>query len=216
MRLGRIMSENQRDSRNAETVATTDRGSFITTTALLQGLADPSNAAAWQAFVQRYRPVVLGYSRKLGVSEADSDDVAQQVFAEFSRGFASGAYQREKGRLRGWLFGIARNQVRAWHRGRAEAGPLCALAGEPEAHDTEIGRVWEREWETQMLRRCMMILRDLVNPRTLEAFVLFALEDRPAEMVAEQLGMTMNAVYGAKRRVLDQIAELRQQLEDEA
>ena len=34
-----------------------------TTTALLNGLFDPRNAAAWETFDRRYRPILVGFVR---------------------------------------------------------------------------------------------------------------------------------------------------------
>src|SRR5262245_26130520 len=42
-----------------------------TTTALLEGLEDAANAPAWQAFDQRYRPLLIGLARRLGLTDDD-------------------------------------------------------------------------------------------------------------------------------------------------
>lgn len=189
-------------------------GSFVTTTRMLEALADRSNHAAWEAFVQRYRPVVVGYARKLGVSAADHEDVAQQVLAEFARGLAAGSYQRGKGRLRAWLFGIARNQVRLWRRQHAARHSSLPEQG-VESDDAIAEALWEREWQDHILRRSMEALKAVVTPQTLEAFAMFAIEGVPAEVVAQQLGMTPNAVFGAKRRVLEKLREFGEQIQQD-
>lgn len=187
-------------------------GAFVTTTRILEALSNGSDAAAWESFAHRYRPVIIGYARKSGVDAADQEDVAQQVLAEFARGLMSGAYQRGKGRLRAWLFGIARNQVRLWHRKHAAAGVHLSDA-DSEADGSRCDSLWEREWQDHILRRSMEMLQEVVTPQTLEAFVMFALDGVPAEAVARQLGMTANAVFGAKRRVLEKLREFGDQLE---
>ena len=53
-----------------------------------------------------------------------------------------------------------------------------------------------------------------MQAQTLEAFRLFALEDWPAEKVGAHLDMTPNAVFGAKRRVLERVRELIPLMED--
>jgi len=55
----------------------------------------------------------------------------------------------------------------------------------------------------------------MVSPQTLEAFVMFGLQGQPAEVVAERLGMTTNAVFGAKRRVLERLEDLKAAMERE-
>lgn len=195
-----------------------DPGTFVTTTTLLDGLRDPKNAGAWGGFVTRYRPVVVGYARKFGLGAADAEDVAQAVLTEFVRGYAAGGYDRGRGRLRGWLFGIARNQVQALRRKRAiEAGRVAGdggLVDEAAETDAAMEQAWEHEWNQHVLRRCLVLLRESVTPQTLDAFVMFVLEGQPAEVVGARLGMTANAVFGAKRRVLERVEELRTQVED--
>src|SRR5689334_6453323 len=83
----------------------------ITSTYLLDGLKDPANQAVWKQYVDRYRPIIVQYARRLGMSAADAEDAAQQALIEFCRSYQQGKYDRQRGRLRDWLFGIARNQI---------------------------------------------------------------------------------------------------------
>ncbi len=192
----------------------------VTNTTLLEGLRDPTNRTVWQHYVERYRPLIVRYARKLGVPEGEAEDAAQAALLAFSSAYRDGKYDRAKGRLSSWLFGIATNQIRDWkrsHRAREErAGAveaeeaLAGLAGEDELHE-----VWEREWRDAVLWECLKLVRAEVMPETFRAFELFALQERPAEQVAQELGMTANAVFGAKRRVLQRVGELMPLIEDD-
>jgi RNA polymerase sigma-70 factor (ECF subfamily) len=71
----------------------------------------------------------------------------------------------------------------------------------------------EEEWQAVVLRRCLERVRTEVAPQTIESFEMFALQDRPAEQVARQLGVSVDVVYQNKRRVLLRIRELLPQLE---
>jgi RNA polymerase sigma-70 factor (ECF subfamily) len=57
-------------------------------------------------------------------------------------------------------------------------------------------------------------VRSEVKPETMRAFERFALDELPADEVAAELGLTQNAVFGAKRRVLGRIRELLPLVED--
>ena len=74
-----------------------------TTTVLLEGLHDASNDAVWGEFDRRYRPVVFGFARRLGLDDADAADVAQETLTRFLEEYRRGVYDRERGRLRSWL-----------------------------------------------------------------------------------------------------------------
>jgi len=70
-----------------------------TTTALLDGLHDPANEEVWREFDTRYRPIILGFAVKLGLSDEDAADVAQDTLARFVQEYRAGRYDRTRGRL---------------------------------------------------------------------------------------------------------------------
>ena len=49
---------------------------------------------------------------------------------------------------------------------------------------------------------------------TFRAFVMYVLEGLPVARVAEELGLNADSVYGAKRRVLRRVRELKPLMED--
>lgn len=191
-----------------------------TSTQLLEGLRDADNDAIWQEFVTRYEPLMLRYCQKLGLRDADAADVTQQILLEFSKSYQAGKYDREKGRLRQWLYGIAHNQVRNWRR--RNANREVQIAGQTDSvdffakidDDNHLSRVWEEEWQDTILRRCLEQVRSEVQEKTFRAFEMFALEQKPAETVAQELETTQNAVFSAKRRILRRIRELMPEIEE--
>ena len=54
-----------------------------TTTAMLDALHDPENALVWETFDKRYRPILIGFARNLGLSEQDAADIAQETLTRF-------------------------------------------------------------------------------------------------------------------------------------
>lgn len=184
-----------------------------TSTTLLAGLRDTGNREVWESFVRRYRPLVLAAVRRHGVPAQDAEDVAQSSLETFCRAYAAGEYDRGRGRLRAWLFGIVHGQVRTWRR-RAHAAPRAGateidarLAG-IESDEAGLEAIWEDEWRQAVLRECLAQVAREVEPATLRAFEATALEGRAVEDVARELELTANAVYGARRRVLARVREL--------
>ncbi|MEW6251673.1 MAG: sigma-70 family RNA polymerase sigma factor [Planctomycetota bacterium] len=193
--------------------------STVTSTVLLEGLRTAQNRTIWQQYVDRYRPVLVAHARRVGLSAADAEDVAQEALAAFCQAYRAGKYEREKGRLRDWLFGIARNQLSNWRRRQPrremriggpgdESGVVGQLPGED-----EWVCLWEQEWRDAVLRRCLEVVQTEVDPNTLTAFELFAAQGVPAKQVAERLGISPNAVFIAKHRVLRRIRELLPEME---
>jgi len=181
-----------------------------TTTALLEGLLDPADHETWLAFDGRYRPVLIAFARRLGLSPEDAADAAQETLARFVKSFRGGKYDRDRGRLSSWIIGIARHSVYDLLQQRAgspERG-MSAIAELPD--DSHLTRVWDEECRLAILRDGLDELRreTRTSGGTLRAFEMLALERcRPAE-VAERLGMTLNDVYLAKHRCLKRLRDL--------
>jgi RNA polymerase sigma-70 factor (ECF subfamily) len=191
----------------------------VTSTTLLEGLRDPGNQTVWLQFVDRYRPLILKYGQRLGLSGEDAEDVAQTSLIGFCESYRGQKYERERGRLREWLFGIVHNQVRNWQRRQGRGGAAVSetkaegLLGGLESRES-LEQVWEEEWRGAVARACMDEVRREVQESTFRAFELFVLEGRPAEEVSAELGISPNAVYGAKRRILRRVRELKPFMED--
>jgi len=92
----------------------------ITSTTLLEGLRDAGNDGAWQRFFDRYQPMLVSFGKKLGLSEQDAQDAAQESMKAFAEAYRKERYDPTKGRLRSWLFGIAQNKIVDSHRRRMD------------------------------------------------------------------------------------------------
>lgn len=187
-----------------------------TTTRLLDALRDHANEPAWSHINARFRPVIAGLARRLGLGEADADEVAQQSLAEFVSAYRSGRYDRSRGRLSSWILGIAHHTtLRALRAGRREAAiGRTALAEIADEH--ALRSIWNDVRDRAILARAFAILRDEseVDDRTLLAFELFALRGVPAAEAADRAGMTPDQVYVAKSRVTARLRSLVRQLTD--
>ncbi len=186
--------------------------STITHTALLVGLQASSNDEAWSDFFARYQPLLVSVGRRLGLSDQDAQDAAQESLISFADGYRKGKYDRTKGRLRTWLFGIAIKKIRDVQRRNGKnfvvVEPLDktrVLNSLPDDHS--ISEVWESEWERRLLQVCMENVCRHMEVATVKAFELFVLKEWPAEKVASHLGVSRNAVFKAKRRVLSRMRE---------
>ncbi|MDY7107565.1 MAG: RNA polymerase sigma factor [Planctomycetota bacterium] len=190
---------------------------WITTTILLENLRN-ADEAAWEQFVVRFRAPIVGFARGLGLAVDEAEDVAQETLMDFVRAYRRGQYHREKGRLSAWLFGIAHRRVRnAWRKQGRDPRPVAGRdrtafwANLPD--DEAARRSWDMCWEQAVVEHCLRQVGSEVEPSTIRAFELFAIEGRPAAAVAEELGMSENAVFIAKHRVIKRILELREQME---
>jgi len=197
-------------------------GTF-TSSELLAGLRDSANQTVWSDYVDRYRPMIVRAVRRSGLTEADAEDVAQSSLLDFSRAYLAGEYDRERGRLRDWLFGIVRNRVRNARRaggrdpvveGAGDGAAEPIPEGDHPAAPDQFERIWEEEWRAAVLRQCSAIVRGEVQPTTYAAFQGVVVHGRPVPEVAEELGIDREVVYDAKRRILRRLRELRPLLDE--
>lgn len=193
---------------------------WITTSTLLEGLRGFDDAA-WDHFSRRFRRPLAAFVRRSGVRPADVDDVVQETLVAFAETQRNGAYQRERGRLNRWLFGIAyRQSLRQLRRyGRTEVQmetqtgrtpPIERVPDEASATD-----LWNRIWEKHMTLECIERIREELPSRSFRVFQLAVLEDKSAADVARSTGLDVRAVYNLKHRTLKRIREVRVELEGE-
>ena len=184
----------------------------LTSTTLLEGLRDPNDRTRWNQFVDRYRPTIVAFARGRGLTEDEAEDLAQTALLDFARAYGEGRYRSDKGALRGWLFGFVRIELASHWRARGRAGndaeSLDTRHAEALGSDDELEARWDEQWRRAVLATALEEVRATVEPRTFRAFERFGLEERPSAEVAAELGMTENAVYGAKRRVLERLKEI--------
>jgi RNA polymerase sigma-70 factor (ECF subfamily) len=207
-------------------MAASPRHGQTTTTALLDSLKDAANAPVWQEFDARYRPILHGFARKLGLQEEDAADVAQQALAEFVRDYRLGRYERGKGRLSSWLITIARNRAMDMHRsgGRRRdwrgqsAFEQVEGARPPEAVQDPASddAAWETERRQAVLALALTKLREesKTSDNTIRAFELTAIRGVPSDAAARECGMTVDEVYVAKNRVTKRLRDIVAQLDD--
>jgi RNA polymerase sigma-70 factor (ECF subfamily) len=188
-----------------------------TSTILLDGLRDPSNQSIWREFDERYRSVIEAFARKLGLSPDDAADAAQETLAEFVRDYRAGKFDRSRGRLRSWIFGIARHRIADQQRAKArrrEWRGESAIADMPA--DDQLAQIWEGEARAAMLRQAMRELyaNPKLDPRTIRAFEQVAFEQKTAAEVAGEVGMSVEQVYVAKSRTLRRLLGIMTELEE--
>ncbi|MHC4947292.1 MAG: RNA polymerase sigma factor [Planctomycetota bacterium] len=182
-----------------------------TTTALLDDLIDPANEAVWEEFDARYRPVLVAFARRIGLAPEDAADAAQEALARFVKSYREGRYDRTRGRLHSWLFGIARHcvlDIREARAARREGRGLSAVADLPE--EGALSRLWDDACDREILQKAVDLLpeRTKTDPQTIRAFELLAFEQRPPADVAETLGVSLNDVYLAKHRCLRRLRSI--------
>jgi RNA polymerase sigma-70 factor (ECF subfamily) len=191
---------------------------WVTTTQVLEDLKSSKETPAWQQFCNYFYPVVANFARKLGLSATDAEDAAQETMVEFLKAFRGGKYDREQGRLSSWLLGVAKHVILNL-RGNQ---PLERLIADKTTgtsfwdmieDEHGIKHTWDTEWRQMVLTRCLEQARRESDQKVFKSFELYALLQKPVEEVCQTLGMSRNAVYIAKSRILSKLRQLQHDFE---
>jgi RNA polymerase sigma-70 factor (ECF subfamily) len=180
-----------------------------TSISLLERLRLGPDPAAWQRLVDLYTPLIRGWLGRYGIPPTDLDDVLQEVFGTLLRELPDFRHDLRRGAFRRWLRTLAMNRLRNFWRARTRAAgpdpePLLAQVEDPAS---DLNRRWDEEHDRHVARRLLELLEPEFEPTTWSAFRMLVLEGMDTRAVAEQLGVTPNAVRIAKSRVLSRFRQ---------
>lgn len=165
-----------------------------------------ADAATFRDVFSRYAPYVLGLVRRLGVREAEVEDVAQEVFIVVHRQLPS---FEGRSSLKTWLCGITLRTV-ANHRRKVMRRREAAFEASGDLHaDADQDTALERQDDAATLQNAL----DRLSPKLREVFVLYEIEELPMADVARSLGCPRFTAY---TRLHAARAALRQRLSIEA
>jgi RNA polymerase sigma-70 factor (ECF subfamily) len=181
---------------------------FMHTTpaSLLHRLQQANEQADWERFVKLYTPLLCHWARQLGLAETDADDLVQDVFVLLVQRLPEFRYDPNK-RFRGWLWTVTLNKWRERHRRQPTAVSVGDRDLDGLASPDGAAALDETEYQQYLVGRALQIMQAEFEPTTWKAFWESVSGGRPAAQVAAELGITENAVYLAKGRVLRQLRE---------
>ncbi|MEM9942752.1 MAG: sigma-70 family RNA polymerase sigma factor [Planctomycetota bacterium] len=189
-----------------------------TNVALIQSLANQDEQLAWEEFVNSYEPLIYGVAKGLGLNDIDAADAVQEVLVHVSQVVANWSPNGNKGAFRSWLRRVARNRIlKVLSRTRmlkSEAASsesrldLSSVRNEPRS---TIGIAFRR----QVLIHVVDRVKGCFSESTWQAFWQSYVDGTATATVAENLGMSVGAVYIARSRVLNRIQAEVQQLVDQ-
>jgi RNA polymerase sigma-70 factor (ECF subfamily) len=149
--------------------------------------------------------LLFHWLRGAGLDEHDAADLVQDIFAKLVVQLPNFHYDPSQS-FHGWLRTVTLNCRRDFQKRRTPQTACDQDAFVPDPIDSFI----EREYRGQLARRALRVLQSDFKPQTWRAVWDLVVEGKPAPEVAKFTGMTIEAVYAAKCRVL---ARLRQELQ---
>lgn len=196
---------------------------MITTTSLslLNNLRGTVDQRAWHEFFHRYGPMLIAFGKRSGLCDADANDAVQETLLAVHATFREmdEPFDRSKGKFKSWLRGIAQHKIRDVQRraarARARRDPRDPDDTGAAVVESEANEVFELEWQRSLLARALDEVSRKVDPAVYQAFELYAIHGQAPDQVAKLLGVTRNAVYISKTRVLKRLRAVLGRLQEE-
>jgi RNA polymerase sigma-70 factor, ECF subfamily len=183
--------------------------------------AQAGDEGAWQALTDLYRPLLVGWLRYQAVPAGEVDDLVQDILVAVLQNLSSFRHSGQRGAFRSWLRAIAHSRACDFWRARGRqalaSGDSAVVEALHQLEDpnSELNRQWDEEHDQYVLR-CLLDVTELeFETRTVQAFRRVALEGASSEQAAQELGLSVGAVYIAKSRVLHRLRQHAEGLLDE-
>jgi len=187
-----------------------------TSLSLLLRLQTAAAEDDWRRLVDLYTPLLQGWLRGHGLVGPDADDLVQDVLKVVVTDLPGFDHTRRPGAFRRWLRTILVHRVRGFWRGRrgkalaSGDSDLLLVLDQLEDPQSGLSKQWDLDHDRHVMAKLLKQIEPQVAEATWKAFSRVVLKGRDEASVAAELGMSVNAVFIAKSRVL---ARLRQEAE---
>jgi RNA polymerase sigma-70 factor (ECF subfamily) len=168
---------------------------------------------AWKDLTDLYRPLIVGWLKRQGVATRDIDDLSQDILLSVVKYLPTFEHSGRPGAFRSWLRTIVCSRTidywRAQDAGTQASGASDAAAALQQIEDphSDLNRRWDEEHDRYVLGCLLDLVEEEFEPATLQAFRRLTLDGVSGAAAAEELGLTVPAVYMAKSRVLKRIRQ---------
>lgn len=179
-------------------------GLVETPLSLLERLQKRSSDNDWREFCKLYQPLVVRWARRASASYHEALDMVQEVFIDVHRNVAH-FDRRGPGAFRGWLRCVLHSKLSKLRSKRfpelVDFDELYELLAICHSGDADRARYQE------LLADACAKVKPEFSELSWQAFERTFLEQENTVDVAISLGMTRNAVYVARCRIINRLKE---------
>lgn len=184
-----------------------------TSISLLVRLQESDDSLTWNRLDKLYAPLLRLWLRKYDVQANDVDDLVQEVLMAVSTDLKSFDHNGRPGAFRTWLRTILTHRLRNYWRKRGR-GPTARGGSDIDLRlqqledpASQLSEIWNRQHDRHVTRQLLEMSESSFAPSTWTAFRRVALEGAKPDLVAAELGISVNAVFIAKSRVLSRLRQ---------
>lgn len=168
---------------------------------------------AWDRFVELYSPLVGRWCSKMGLGPPHADDVKQEVFIAVAKHLSDFVRGDRKGSFRAWLKTVTWSKVADYWRARkaeilpiggSEAFTQFATLAQATNGESDADGIEEK---SILYRRAVELIKKDFEVATWTAFWRTVIDGLSAGEVADEIGISRNAVHLAKARVFRRLRQ---------
>jgi RNA polymerase sigma-70 factor (ECF subfamily) len=183
-----------------------------TSLSLLMRLKDSDNGPEnWERLVQIYSPLLKAWIWKYKIQPSDADDLVQEVLLAVASNLKTFEHNGRRGAFRAWLRITLVHRIRNFWRSRqrqpaikedSDAFRQLSMLEDPNSPASEL---WGRQHDRYVLQKLLVLCKPHFTAETWTAFSRVALQSENPDVVAAELGVSLNSVFIAKSRVLSRL-----------
>jgi RNA polymerase sigma-70 factor (ECF subfamily) len=182
---------------------------LIQTKATLLGrLKNSKDQSSWREFFDTYSNLIYGIARKAGLNEAEARDVLEATMAAVAGHMPRFRYDPNIGSFKAWLRNLTRLQIISLSLKRRSAPKGKSgekLAVEADASAQTLDRMWETEWEINLLNAAVANVKRRLDPQKYQIYDLYLNKKWSPEKIAGAFGMSVEEVGLAKDKITEMI-----------
>jgi RNA polymerase sigma-70 factor (ECF subfamily) len=201
-----------------------DHETIATRRTLIQRLQCLDDQQGWQEFFETYWRLIYAVARRLGLNDAEAQDVVQETMISVARRMPGFHYDPEVGSFKSWLLLITRRRIADFQRRQmrqparrqereANRTQTATVELVPDESAADFGTVWDEEWKAALFERALDCVKQRAGARQFQIFDCCVRKEWPVEQVARVLKVTPGQAYLAKHRISALIKKEIQRLE---
>jgi RNA polymerase sigma factor (sigma-70 family) len=179
---------------------------------LLTRLKNWDDQEGWREFFNTYWRLIYRVAIDAGLTEVEAQDVVQETVLEVAKQMPGFHYDPSVGSFKAWLLHTTRWKVLGQFKRRrrlsrevrlqaADGSATDALERLSDPASLDWQRVWDTEWETNLMQNALGRVKGQVSPAQFEIFYLHVLKEQSVRETARALDVSAAQVYLAKHRV---------------
>ena len=175
---------------------------------LIARLHDWQDQRSWDEFYRTYWRLIYAVARQAGLRDDEAWDTVQETILTIAKQSRTGGYDPQKGSFKKWLWHITRWRIKDSFKNRLiETAPgddttaITDAADLPDLHSESFERVWEQEWQRNIIKAATERVKMQINPKQFQIFDYCVLRGMSTADVRRRLGVSLAQVYLANHRV---------------